>query len=84
MFRHVADAYPAAPVFTSLYDARAAGDLVAAERVRTSFLQRLPGSSRYFRYLAPFYPAAFERFDLSAYDVIVSTTTACMSATSIR
>ena len=76
MFRHVADAYPGAPVYTSLYDARATGDLVAAERVRTSFLQRLPGSSRYFRYLAPLYPAAFERFDLSGYDLIVSTTTA--------
>lgn len=36
----------------------------------------LPGSARYFRALAPFYPAAFERFDLSAYDTIVSTTTA--------
>jgi glycosyltransferase involved in cell wall biosynthesis len=34
----------------------------------------MPGVSRYFRYLAPFYPAAFEAFDLSAYDLIVSTT----------
>ncbi len=76
MFRHVADLYPGAPVYTSLFDRRATGDLVAAARVRTSPLALLPGSSRYFRYLAPFYPAAFEGFDLSAYDVIVSTTTA--------
>ena len=75
MFRHVADLYPQAPVYTSLYDARATGDLVAAGRVRTSALQ-LPGAGRYFRYLAPLYPAIFERFDLSAYDLIVSTTTA--------
>jgi glycosyltransferase involved in cell wall biosynthesis len=39
-------------------------------------LALLPGSSHYFRYLAPFYPAVFEGFDLCAYDVIVSTTTA--------
>ncbi len=76
MFRHVADLYPDAPVYTSLFDARATGDIVAAERVRTSSLQRLPGATRYFRYLAPLYPAAFERFDLSSYDVVVSTTTA--------
>ncbi len=76
MFRHVADLYPDAPVYTSLFDARATGDIVAAERVRTSALQRLPGATRYFRYLAPLYPAAFERFDLSSYDVVVSTTTA--------
>jgi len=31
---------------------------------------------RGFRYLAPFYPAAFEGFDLSGYDVVVSSTTA--------
>jgi len=44
--------------------------------VRTSALQRLPGSGRYFRSLAPLYPAAFERFDLRGFDTIVSTTTA--------
>ena len=76
VFRHVADLYAEAPVYTSLYDARATGDLVAASRVRTSALQRLPAAGRYFRFLAPLYPAAFERFDLSAYDLIVSTTTA--------
>ncbi len=76
MFRHVADIYAGAPVYTSLFDPRATGDLVDAARVHTSALQRVPGASRYFRYLAPFYPAAFEGFDLSAYDVIVSTTTA--------
>lgn len=43
--------------------------------MRTSPLQSVPGAGRYFRYLAPFYPAAFEAFDLSAYDLIVSTTT---------
>ena len=76
MFRHLADLYPQAPIYTSLFDAAATGDLVAAQRVRTSLLQKLPGSKAYFRLLAPLYPAAFESFDLSAYDTIVSTTTA--------
>ncbi|MBD5605376.1 MAG: glycosyltransferase family 4 protein, partial [Candidatus Eremiobacteraeota bacterium] len=76
VFRHVADLYPDAPVYTSLYDARATGDLVAPHRVRTSALQAIPGANRYFRFLAPLYPAAFESFDLSDFDLIVSTTTA--------
>ncbi len=76
VFRHIADLYPSAPIYTALFDRAATGDLVAAARVRTSNLQRLPGSKRYFRLLAPLYPAAFERFDLSSYDTIVSTTTA--------
>jgi glycosyltransferase involved in cell wall biosynthesis len=44
--------------------------------VHTSFLQRVPLGNRFFRALAPLYPAAFESFDLSAYGLIVSSTTA--------
>lgn len=62
-------------MFTSLYSP-ALADLVAPQRVRTSFLQRLPLHDRYFRALAPLYPAAFERFDLAAFDTVVSSTTA--------
>jgi len=76
VFRHVADLYAQAPVYTSITDARATGDLVAPARVHTSLLQRIPGASKNFRYLAPLYPLAFEAFDLRAYDLIVSTTTA--------
>ena len=76
VFRHVADLYPGAPIYTSLFDRAETGDLVDPARVRTSYLQGLPGSSRYFRFLAPLYPSAFERLDLSTYDTIVSTTTA--------
>jgi glycosyltransferase involved in cell wall biosynthesis len=35
----------------------------------------VPQANRIFRYLAPFYPRAFERFDLSGFDTIVSSTT---------
>ncbi len=76
VFAHIARAYPDAPVFTALYDERQTGDLVAPERVHTSYLAKIPLANRYFRYLAPFYPRAFESFDLSAYDTIVSSTTA--------
>jgi len=76
VFRHVADLYGDAPIYTSLFDPKVTGDLVAASRVRTSRLQALPGTTKYFRFLAPLYPAAFESFDLSEFDLIVSTTTA--------
>jgi glycosyltransferase involved in cell wall biosynthesis len=50
--------------------------LIAHDRVRTSYLAHVPFANRYFRALAPFYPRAFEAFDLSAFDTIVSSTTA--------
>jgi glycosyltransferase involved in cell wall biosynthesis len=67
-------AWPDAPVYTSLYDEKAVGDLVPRNRVRLSPLARIPGANRNFRYLAPLYPRAFEAFDLSEYDLIVSST----------
>jgi len=63
-------------VYTALYDEGAVGDLFPRERVHCSPLARIPGANRRFRYLAPFYPSAFEAFDLTAYDVIVSSTSA--------
>ena len=63
-------------MYTALYDEGAVGDLVPAQRVHTSFVQRLPLAKRAFRLYAPLYPRAFEAFDLSAYDTIVSSTTA--------
>jgi glycosyltransferase involved in cell wall biosynthesis len=75
VFAHFASAWPNAPVYTALFDPKATGDLVDAARVHVSGLDRIPGSHRFFRYLAPFYPRAFEAFDLRGYDTIVSSTT---------
>src|SRR5208283_2320429 len=76
VFAHIARAWPDAPVYTALYDERATGDLVSPERVHVSGLARIPFANRAFRALAPLYPRAFESFDFSAYDTIVSSTTA--------
>jgi glycosyltransferase involved in cell wall biosynthesis len=75
VFAHFARAWPEAPVFTSLYDAHICGDIVAADRIHSSFLSRVPFANRGFRYLAPLYPRAFESLDFSGYDTIVSSTT---------
>ena len=76
VFAHIARAYPQAPIYTALLDAKLTGDLVDPARVHTSYLSKIPGANRYFRYLAPLYPRAFEAFDFSGYDTIVSSTTA--------
>src|SRR5918994_5775639 len=41
--------------------------------VRTSFLQRLPGVRRRYRSFLPLMPLAIEQFDLSAYDLVLSS-----------
>jgi glycosyltransferase involved in cell wall biosynthesis len=76
VFAHFVKAWPDAPVYTALYDREAVGDLVPPERVRASYLNRIPFGRRFFRMLAPLYPRAFERFDFRGFDTIVSSTTA--------
>lgn len=66
--------FPAAPLYTSVHDAKATLPIFDNVDVRTSFLQRGPFSSRRFHKLAlPYYPTAFERFDFSGYDLVLSS-----------
>jgi glycosyltransferase involved in cell wall biosynthesis len=76
VFARIAQAWPEAPIYTALYDERLSGEAFSAQRVRSSYLARIPLANRYFRALAPFYPHAFESFDLRQFDAIVSSTTA--------
>lgn len=42
-------------------------------QVQTSFIQNLPWARRHFRQYLPLMPLAIEQFDLSAYDLVVSS-----------
>ena len=68
--------FPDAPVYTSIYDPDAMPPLYRGWDIRTSWMQRLPGWRRYFRHYMPLYPSAFESFDLSGYDLVVSSSSA--------
>ena len=66
--------YPDAPLYTSVYEPKATLAGFGAMDIRTSFLQKWPISTRRLHKLAlPFYPAAFEQFDLSGYDLVLSS-----------
>ncbi len=49
------------------------GLLGAGASVNTSFIQNIPFSQRIYRHLLPFFPYAIEQFDLSEYDLILSS-----------
>jgi glycosyltransferase involved in cell wall biosynthesis len=46
---------------------------LGGRKVQTSFLQRMPAVKRKHQYYLPLMPLAMERFDLSAYDVVVTS-----------
>jgi glycosyltransferase involved in cell wall biosynthesis len=47
--------------------------MLRGHKVHTSFLQHLPWAKRRFRGYLPLMPLAIEQFDLSSYDVVVSS-----------
>jgi glycosyltransferase involved in cell wall biosynthesis len=76
VFLAMCDLWPEADVFTAVYDEEGTEGRFAHRRVHTSFLQKLRPTSRTFRPLFPLYPAAVEAFDLSDYDLVVSSSSA--------
>ncbi|MBS0620533.1 MAG: glycosyltransferase [Verrucomicrobia bacterium] len=69
----IAEHYPG-PLFTLVKNGKAIqGTLFENREIHTSFLQKLPFSDKYYRYLLPLFSLAIEQFDLSSYDLILST-----------
>jgi glycosyltransferase involved in cell wall biosynthesis len=66
------ETFPTAPIYTSLYEPKALPNEFRTYDIRTSFLQRIPLNHRLHRALLLLYPMAYESFDLSEFDVVVS------------
>jgi glycosyltransferase involved in cell wall biosynthesis len=66
-----------ADVFTSVYDPSEWSELLAGRAVYPSFLDRVPGARRNYPKLLPLMNAAFESFDLTDYDLVVSSSHSC-------
>ncbi|HEY3117364.1 MAG TPA: glycosyltransferase [Chloroflexota bacterium] len=74
------DLYPQSPIYTSIYDPSSMPDSYRTWDIRTSFMQRIPFALRlglrFQQSLLLLYPAAFESFDFSDYDVVLSVSSA--------
>lgn len=73
----ISEVFPDAPIYTSVFDRdnEPLRRLFVTKDIRTSFLQKTPGWRTLYKTLLPFYPLAFERFDFSEYDLVISHTT---------
>jgi glycosyltransferase involved in cell wall biosynthesis len=70
IFREI---YPDAPIYTSVYVPSAVCPSFQTADIRTSFMQKLPMIKKHARRYLPLYPYAFELFDFSEYDVVLSS-----------
>jgi glycosyltransferase involved in cell wall biosynthesis len=76
VFAELCRMWPQAEIYTAVYDEHGTEGRFADRIVHSSFLQRLRPSARTFRTLLPLYPLAIESFDLSSYDLVVSSSSA--------
>ncbi|MFH0830880.1 MAG: glycosyltransferase, partial [Parcubacteria group bacterium] len=66
------DMFPHAPIVTLVDDQTVSKQLFPRAEIRTSFLQRLPGGVRHYKWYLPLHPTATEHLDLSGFDVVLS------------
>ena len=67
--------WPEAPIFT-LFEQKGKVSGFEGAEIRESFLSKLPWGRKKYQWYLPLMPQAFETFDLSEFDVVISSTSA--------
>lgn len=75
-FAVIADAWPAAPIYTLLHDEATTAQRFAGHQIETSHLQRLGTRQHGFRRLLPLLPIAASRLPVQEHDVVISSSSA--------
>src|SRR5713101_133208 len=63
--------FPHADLYTLVHRRGRVSKAIEARSVRESWIARLPGGRRHYRWYVPLYPLAVESFDLSGYDLVI-------------
>src|SRR3990167_7286738 len=75
LFATIASIFPDAPIYTSLVDWNKLPATISRNRIRPSWMQRIPFTSKFYKVLLPLYPFAFESFNFDEFDLVISSTT---------
>ena len=80
----LSEVYPDAPIYTALYTPETMPDVFRTKDIRVSFAQKVPGAAKNHQRFLPVFMLAFEQFDLSEYDVVISINHACAKSVITR
>lgn len=69
--------YPDADIFTLVYDRKRMSSFFPPEKVHVSRLQRLPMATKLYTKMLSLMPGAWEDFDLTGYDLVLSSSSSC-------
>lgn len=65
--------FPEIDIFTLVYDKAKIVESINQHKIFTSFIQKLPFARRIYQTYLPFMPIAIEQFNLSNYDIVISS-----------
>lgn len=68
--------FPAAPIYTSIFDPGSTWPELRTADVRPTWMQRLPGMPSHFKRYLLLYPRAIEGLPLGGYDLVLSSSSA--------
>lgn len=69
--------YPDADIYTLVYDQKKMGKIFPKEKVHTSFVQKIPMATKLYTKFLSLMPKAFEKFDLTDYDLVIASSSSC-------
>ena len=69
--------FPDAVIYTLVYDPNNMPEHFKSYDIRTSWFQKVPFSNRLYKAMLPLMPRAFEAFDLTEYDLVLSSSSSC-------
>lgn len=77
IIRILHEMFPDAPIYTTVYDKKNMPEDFREMDIRPSFLQHYPLAKKWYTRYLSFMPRAFESFDMSEYDLVISSNTCC-------
>ncbi len=69
----LAEVFPRADLFSLVADRSTLAPILQKRKLQTSFLQQIPGAIKFHRHFLFLQPLALEQFDLSGYDLVISS-----------
>lgn len=72
----LAEIFPAAPIYTLVYNPKRANPFFKDKKIITSFIQKLPWAKTKYPWYLSLMATAVEKYDLSGYDLVFSSNSA--------
>ena len=69
--------FPDAPIYTLVYDPACGNGMFQDCDVRTTWLQKIPGATKLYKNMLTLMPGAWERLDLTEFDLVLSSCSSC-------